>query len=300
MARSPAHKFGQLIGDLLEAALRGPLRTIAAEHRLYLDYKHPRPARAGKRKVAWRDHRGNEHDLDYVLEEGGSEETTGRPRAFIEIAWRRYTKHSRNKTQEIQGAIAPLAETHAGTHPFLGAVLAGVFTAGSIKQLRSHSFQVLYFPYASVVAAFRAVGINAQFEESTSDSRLQRKVDACNRLSSARKQLVIDALISARRKELDMFLDALRRTLARSVRSVRVIPLHGIAQVLASVDEAVDFIRGFNEAKPGREFVRYEVMVCYNNGDEVRGEFKDKNAAIAFLGTMTQPRRVAPEDAGLI
>lgn len=104
MAQSPAHRLGQIIGDELEAAIRKPLMAIAEEFGLYLDYKHARPTRGGKKIVTWRDLRGNTHDLDYVLEEGGSEEALGRPRAFIEIAWRRYTKHSRNKAQEIQGS----------------------------------------------------------------------------------------------------------------------------------------------------------------------------------------------------
>ena len=77
------------------------------------------------------DSKGNTHILDYVMEEGGSEAVQGRPRAFIEIAWRRYTKHSKNKAQEIQGAITPLAETYQDSHPFLGAVLAGEFTEPS-------------------------------------------------------------------------------------------------------------------------------------------------------------------------
>jgi hypothetical protein len=47
--------------------------------------------------------------------------------AFIETAWRRYTRHSRNKAQEIEGAIGPLAETFAHARPFLGAILAGQF-----------------------------------------------------------------------------------------------------------------------------------------------------------------------------
>ena len=125
MAKSPAHKLGQIIGDHVEAAIDVPLRNMAAEFGLYLDHQHRRPARQGKRKVAWEDSYGNTHDLDYVLEEGGSEEERGNPRAFIEIAWRRYTKHSRNKAQEIQGAVLPLAETYKECAPFLGAVLAG-------------------------------------------------------------------------------------------------------------------------------------------------------------------------------
>ncbi len=50
MAQSPAHKLGQIIGDELERAIHKPLREIAEEFGLYLDYKHPRTARGGKSK----------------------------------------------------------------------------------------------------------------------------------------------------------------------------------------------------------------------------------------------------------
>jgi hypothetical protein len=155
MAQSPSHKFGQIIGDLLEAAVFHWLQTIASDFGLYLDYKHLRPAREERRTVSWKDSKGNQHDLDYVLEQVGSEQTIGRPKAFIETAWRRYTKHSRNKVQEIQGAIGPLAETYADCHPFLGVVLAGEFTSGSLNQLRSHGFQIVHYPYESVVRLLR-------------------------------------------------------------------------------------------------------------------------------------------------
>src|SRR3972149_1431769 len=103
MAESPAHKFGQIIGDILEAAVEPLLRGFAEEH-----------------------------GLDYVLERDGSNGKMGKPVAFIETAWRRYTKHSRNKAQEIQGALMPLLETHKDDAPFLGAILAGVFTDGAL------------------------------------------------------------------------------------------------------------------------------------------------------------------------
>jgi hypothetical protein len=61
--------------------------------------------------VTWQDGYGNKHDLDYVLERGGDEERLGVPAAFIESAWRRYTKHSKNKVQEIEAAVMPVALT---------------------------------------------------------------------------------------------------------------------------------------------------------------------------------------------
>src|SRR5262245_39124220 len=100
MAESFAHKWGQEIGNLFQEALRRMLQPVACRHGLYLDHQRPRKARPGK-KVSWRDRYANAHDLDYVFERGGTETVLGLPAAFIEIAWRRYTKHSRNNAQEI-------------------------------------------------------------------------------------------------------------------------------------------------------------------------------------------------------
>lgn len=89
MAQSPTHKFGQIIGEVIERTIREPLAVIARKHSLYFDYKHSRPARKGLTKASWRDNKGNLHDLDFVLEAGGSEDVLGRPKAFIEAAYRR-------------------------------------------------------------------------------------------------------------------------------------------------------------------------------------------------------------------
>lgn len=105
MAQSPSHKFGQIVGNLLEDILTPVLQKFCHERGLYLDIKGPRPGVRKGRKVTWQDKYGNLHDLDFVIEKDGSPGKRGRPVAFIEAAWRRYTKHSRNKAQEIQGAI---------------------------------------------------------------------------------------------------------------------------------------------------------------------------------------------------
>ncbi|MFH0979996.1 MAG: DNA methylase [Planctomycetota bacterium] len=287
MARSPAHKFGQIIGELVEAALREPLAEIAAEHGLYLDFKHPRPARGGKRKVAWRDTKGNEHDLDYVLEAGGSEDVLGRPRAFVEIAWRRYTKHSRNKAQEIQAAIMPLAETYSHSHPFLGVVLAGVFTEGSVAQLRSHGFRVLYYPYDTITSAFAVAGVDARFNESTPDAVLGRRIKAYLRLGVPQRHQIVTYLRESHNEMLTDFLSALRAALKRRVQSVYIIPLHGSPHELPSVDDAIAFLQRFDESVPVSRFIRYEVAVRYSNGDEIRGSFENRLEAILFLKTQS-------------
>ncbi len=50
MAESPAHRFGQLIGELLEAVVRPQLEDFCKNQGLYLDYeKRNQIARSGKR-----------------------------------------------------------------------------------------------------------------------------------------------------------------------------------------------------------------------------------------------------------
>jgi hypothetical protein len=157
MAKSPAHKFGQDLGRLIEEVvlddvLRPQLESFTQERGYYLDAKGARPARRGL-KVTWPDRYGNKHDLDFVIEIGGSPHTLGRPIAFIEAAWRRYTKHPKNKAQEIQGAVLPLIDVHREQAPFHGAVLAGDFTQPAVLQLRSHGFTVVHLSKATVVDA---------------------------------------------------------------------------------------------------------------------------------------------------
>ena len=286
MAQSPAHRFGQLIGEVLEVAIRGPLEDLCRRHGLYLDSKHPRAARKGLNKVAWKDLQGNTHDLDYVIELGGTEESLGIPKAFIEIAWRRYTKHSRNKAQEIQGAIIPLAETHRESHPFLGVVLAGVFTAGSLTQLRSHGFQLVYFTYQSVIAAFANVGVDAAFDEETSDRELAKKVGRFEALSARKKQQIAESLRQQHASDLADFIAALEVSLYRRVVTVFVLPLHGQTYEMSDAHSAIVFLQAHDQSDVRPEFTRYEIIVRYNNGDEIKGQFQSKTTAIEFLATI--------------
>lgn len=169
MADSPSHRFGQIVGNLLEELLRPVLKKFCDDRGLYLDIQGMRSGVRQGKTVTWLDKYGNTHALDFVIEKGGTDTRRGRPVAFVEAAWRRYSKHSRNKAQEIQGAVLPIADHYNWDKPFLGAVLAGVFTEGSLDQLRSMGFKILHFPYKSIVNAFSSVGINVQFDESTPD-----------------------------------------------------------------------------------------------------------------------------------
>lgn len=283
MAESPTHKFGQCIGAILEDTIREPLDQIAQRFGLYLDYKHPRGSRNGLAKVRWTDGRGNAHDLDYVLENGGSEGVTGDPKAFIEVAWRRYTKHSRNKAQEIQGAIGPLAERYSDFHPFLGVVLGGEFTSASITQLQSHGFEVLYFPMATIHEAFETVGIDARFDESTPDAVVAKKVAAFVRLSEKRRRSLVAELRNCRKAETEQFFQSLERSLGRRVSRVVVLALRGESFECPAIEEAVMYITQHVETRISGEFVRYEIQVDFGNGDRTVASFARKFDAIDFL-----------------
>lgn len=287
MAQSPAHKLGQIIGDELEAAIHEPLLEIAEEFGLYLDYKHPRAARARKKKVAWKDQYGNSHDLDYVFEEDGSEHILGRPRAFIETAWRRYTKHSKNKVQEIQGAISPLAETYHKDCPFLGAILGGIFTDGALDQLRSHGFSIAYCPYDTVIRAFASEGVDISSEEDSSDAELESKVVALNQLSSIQREGITEQIRRLHTDQFDLFFDNLRHCLSRLVQYIFVLTLSGTSHRFDCIENAIQFINNHNQADSTTNFVRYELNVRYSNGDEIRANFSQKERAIEFLQSST-------------
>jgi len=282
MAQSPAHRFGQIIGEILEAGVIPVLEAFARDHKLYLDQKGPRPCRPVK-KCSWQDFNGNTHDLDFVLERGGTADKIGMPAAFIGVAWRRYTKHSRNKVQEIQGAIEPLAQTFQHVGPFKGAILAGVFTEGALAQLKSLGFTVLYFPYESVVSVFRRFKIDATYDEKTSDAAFQEEVQAYERFNRAQKTRLAAALIKAHQAGVNAFVEALCTVVSRQIQRIVILALHGTAHEVTTIDDAIRFIEGYDGGGQAKPVERYEIDVRYNNGDTIRGTFRDKQTAITFL-----------------
>jgi hypothetical protein len=286
LAESFAHRWGQIIGNALQASLREVLQGVADRHGLYLDYQRERAARPGK-KVAWQDRHGNVHDLDYVLERGGTDAVRGLPAAFIETAWRRYTKHSRNKAQEIQGAVLALAETYSHLRPFLGIVLAGVFTKGSLDQLRSCGFEVAYITYQELVRAFSSVGIDAAFGEETAESEFRTKVRLFEALSPQKRRRLKKLLISPSQgaePPLARFVSSLDASLSRGVQGITVVVLHGEPCHLATAAEAIAYLHAYAESAGCAAVAsRYEVHVRYNTGDVIDATFQRKEDAVKFL-----------------
>ncbi|MDZ4685249.1 MAG: hypothetical protein SH850_09170 [Planctomycetaceae bacterium] len=282
MGEAAGHKFGQFIGEYCERAIEPLLREFADQHDLFLDKAGPRPARSGQR-VKWIDSYGNSHNLDYVLERGGTSEHIGTPVAFIESAWRRYTKHSRNKAQEIQGAVLPIRDKHSFSAPFMGCILAGVYTAGALEQLRSSGFKLLYFSYESVVDAFAVVGVDARFDEATADADFAAKLARWNRVRSSRRVQVWEKLLELNQSSVDEFMLQLRQAVERQITSVRVTPLHGAAKDCTTISQAIAFVDTYDEQAATGPLVKYEVVVRYDNGDKIEAQFRDRSTTVEFL-----------------
>ncbi|WP_085337480.1 hypothetical protein [Serratia marcescens] len=285
MAASPSHKLGQLIGNILESLFVPLLQNVADKAGLYLDVVgQPRKARKGK-KITWEDAYGSTHDLDFVFEYSGSDTTLGRPVAFIESAWRRYTKHSKNKAQEIQGAVLPIVNKYQIECPFKGAILAGEFTEPSLKQLQSSGFQVMYIPYKDFVAAFSRAGIDMSFDESTSEKILSEKVNLIEKLDQTQLKKVQNSIFESNQEEINEFIKALELKVQKVLKYIMISPLYGHDFKFETIDEAKEFITTYNGNKvpENLRFNTFIVHVKYVNGDTINAELSSTNAALRFL-----------------
>ena len=294
MAVSPSHRFGQILGEVLEKAVEPIVAAQAQKHRLYLDKKGARACHNGA-KLSWLDVNGNTHDLDFVLERAGSASVQGAPAAFIEVAWRRYTKHSRAKAQEIQGAIMPLLEKHKNSAPFIGVVIAGVFTEPALQQLRSLGFSVLFIPTDSIVKAFAKVGIDAVADEDTPDKDFEKQVAKYEALSRKKKAMLAAALLDDHQEDVKKFSAAMEKVLSRQIERISVLPLYGSVIEFTTVEDALASLQSYDkESILDPAFVRYEIEVRYDNGNTLRGTFHDKESAITFLEAYKPAPVLAP------
>lgn len=287
MAQSPSHKFGQSLGKLLEAIvlndiLKPQLQQFTKNKNYYLDWQGSRSARRGK-KVTWEDEYGNKHDLDFVIEIDGTEDKQGKPIAFIESAWRRYTKHSKNKAQEIQGAILPLIERHRLSAPFCGVVLAGDFTKPALEQLSNNGFSVIHLPYQDVVKAFKIIDFDISFDEATSNESYIAASKRLAGLSTRETEQLRKALLNSSKPEVDRFMDTLKRCLNRYITKIIFVPLFGIRYEFESINDALTELNSLDIKRPSGEFERFEVIVDYSNDDTIRATFQQKTLLADFL-----------------
>lgn len=287
MAKSPAHQFGELVGKALEEIIAPLVKETCEKHGFYLDMEGSRTAREG-RTVTWEDVKGNKHNLDLVIEENGSDEKIGEPRGFIEVAWRRYSRHARNKVQEIDAAVTPVAEKFSHFSPFLGAFLAGGFTPGSITQLKSRGFSVVLFPYDSIVTALENAGVKARFNEDTYEKDFLKATKALTGPSKKKKwRKFEETLFELHKTEIQEFLKEMKNALLRRIEKIIVIPLHGVVNEFHSLKDAKKFIQNY-DGQVDIPLRKFEILITYSNGDSVDGKFESREKAIEFVQYFTK------------
>lgn len=285
MAKAPVHKLGQLIGEFIESYFEQELKDICQSRQLYLDVVGvDRKARKGK-KVTWYDVYGSKHDLDFVIERDGSDEELGLPVAIIECAWRRYTKHSKNKAQEIQGAVLPIAAKYKYHKPFLGAVIAGEFTAPSVAQLNACGFETIYFEYLDIVKAFAESGATIKYGEDTPDEDATAMIATFESLTADQLQTIFDRVVELSKVEVKKFKKTLVDSLDRQVEQVVIAPLFGSNTSFDTIDDAVDYLNRdeLMVAPNDIEFRDLWVLIRYSNGDKIEGTFKTAERAERFI-----------------
>jgi hypothetical protein len=288
MAQAPGHRLGQIIGEWLELALEPEFAGFCAMHGLYLDGKRPRRARPGV-KVTWLDDLGNKHDLDYVIERGGTEDEIGIPAAFIETAWRRYTKQSKNKAQELEAAVLPVVAKWSHVKPFAGVMLAGEFSSTALEQLCSNGFTVQHIHYQTVVDVFASFDIDIYSREGTPDADLQLKVDRLEALSEGEKKSIGARLRDVASAEIKALMEALSSAILRRIDSVSILPLHGSETVVSTVKSAIELLVGYVPPQTPGALIRFEVVVRYDNGDRIVADFANAADAIDFLESFDSP-----------
>ena len=74
-------------------------------------------------------------------------------------------------------------------------------------------------------------------------------------------------------------------SISREIESIRVLPLHGLAKEMKTIEDAISFINSHEIGSGCGPFVRYEIQIRYNNADSIEARFQDKQTAITFLRT---------------
>jgi hypothetical protein len=69
----------------------------------------------------------------------------------------------------------------------------------------------------------------------------------------------------------------------RQISSVRVIPVNPYADDCVDVIQAIAVVEAYDESAPTGPLVKYEVIIRYDNGDKIEGQFQDRATTMEFL-----------------
>lgn len=283
MAEAPGHLLGQYIGSFLEATSEPELRMLTDKHRLTLDIKGERPGIRQGKLLSLLDANGNKHDLDFVIERPGQNGAEPVYAAFVECAWRRYTKHSKAKAQEIQGAVLPLVETYSDVSPTPAAIVAGQWSRPSIKQLESWGFVVMLMDFHKLAGAFHAYGIDIVGKDDVPDAFWRQQVDRIRALDAREAAALVATIRETHQDDYASFLEELEIRIVRTVKEVVVYPMHGKPLMFDTIAAALEAVKDHDERPAEFPLIRFEFVIRYTNGDQIAGNHSSRDAAIRFL-----------------
>lgn len=110
-------------------------------------------------------------------------------------------------------------------------------------------------------------------------------MDQWKALSVDDQSKVRESLLKTNDQGVQHFKDTLEKVISRQIEVVYVSPVHGAPIEVATIEDAVRLIESHDETKAVGELVRYEVIVRFNNGNEVSGRFNYKASTVEFLKT---------------
>lgn len=143
----------------------------------------------------------------------------------------------------------------------------------------------LHIDYDEIVQAFAEYGIDIHADEGTPDHYLQEQVDKFDALTP---QDILDlgaTLRACAPDEYRRFMEELEASVIRKIERIVILPLAGRPFEFTTLDQAVDALCGGDMPIHEQEFVRFEIMIRFNNGDSIDAKFGAAGDAIEFLET---------------
>ncbi len=282
MAKSPAHKIGQLIGHMLEDIFEPLLREVACKTDTYLDKTNIERASRTSKTLTHIDEQGNNHGLDFVFERFGHDDKEGLPIGFIECAWRRYTKHSKNKVQEIHSAIESLANKHKAHSPFKGAILSGHYSEPSLQQLRSQGYTIIHIPYETVIEAYEYAGFDISYDSETELDDLLYKGISIDGLSENDINKIRRYIFKVCNRDINNFADELIESLTKQIVQISITPVIEHSYNFTDTANTLKWLSSTSDITDNAiNFIDLEIN--YTNGSSVKYERIEKGIAVSKI-----------------
>jgi hypothetical protein len=127
------------------------------------------------------------------------------------------------------------------------------------------------------------LAFDASFDESTPESTFEAKIQKWAAVTPDMRLDVWKNLLELNKQSLEDFMFHLKRAVLRQINAVRIIPLHGSAKDCITIVDAIAFIENYDETAPAGPLVKYEVIIRYDNGDNIEARFQDRATTIEFL-----------------